>query len=153
AAREEGAGPPLRPDRQRHPQPAADRPPAQDQQGARAPDPEPGAGEAAVVRGTGRLGAELAPRVSPASSARTPGQNSTTARKRRSLPGALPLRPWPPRPRTWALLHGAGTLGRFLSPGRRGIRPMGRKRAPAWLEVLTDPAAIAAASRQAAERI
>src|SRR5207244_10651389 len=51
---------PLRPDRQRHAQPAADRPFAADQQGTGSPDSESGAGEAAHVGRARRLGGEPA---------------------------------------------------------------------------------------------
>ena len=63
AARTQGARPALRPDRQRHAQPAADRPPAPHQQGARPPDPEPRPGEAPRLRRARRLGAEPAARL------------------------------------------------------------------------------------------
>ncbi len=56
-------GPAVRTDRQRHPQPAADRPPVADQQGAGAADSEPRAGESEGERRARRLGADLAARV------------------------------------------------------------------------------------------
>src|SRR5262249_59839061 len=64
AARAEGARPPLRPNRQRHAQSAADRPPAPHQQGARPPDTEPRPGKAPRLRRARRLGAEPAPGLS-----------------------------------------------------------------------------------------
>jgi RNA polymerase primary sigma factor len=64
AAGAQGPRPPFRVDRQRHPQPAADRPPAPHQQGAGASDPEPRPGEAAGLGRARRLGAEPAAGVS-----------------------------------------------------------------------------------------